>query len=91
MPYLALRHADYRRLIVSQFFSLVGSQMQVVAINWHVYLLTRSPLALGFVGLTRVVGRIGDRHVGLGSPLRVPKRARQRNADALHSGLPTRY
>jgi MFS family permease len=29
--------------------------MQVVAINWHVYLLTRSPLALGFVGLTRVV------------------------------------
>ncbi|HEY6928822.1 MAG TPA: MFS transporter [Thermoanaerobaculia bacterium] len=54
-PYLALRHADYRRLIVSQFFSLVGSQMQVVAINWHVYLLTRSPLALGFVGLTRVV------------------------------------
>jgi len=29
--------------------------MQVVAINWHIYLLTRSPLALGFVGLTRVV------------------------------------
>src|SRR5262249_33718930 len=54
-PYLALRYADYRRLIISQFFSLVGSQMQVVAINWHIYLLTRSPLALGFVGLTRVV------------------------------------
>ena len=35
--------------------SLTGSQMQVVAINWHVYLLTKSPLALGFVGLTRVV------------------------------------
>lgn len=29
--------------------------MQIVAINWHVYLLTHSPLALGFVGLTRVV------------------------------------
>ena len=29
--------------------------MQVVAINWHVYRLTHSPLALGFVGLTRVV------------------------------------
>jgi MFS family permease len=50
-----LRYADYRRLIVSQLLSLVGSQMQVVAINWHIYLLTRSPLALGFVGLTRVV------------------------------------
>ncbi len=51
-PYLALRHRDYRRLIVSQLLSLTGSQMQVVAINWHIYLLTRSPLALGFVGLT---------------------------------------
>ena len=29
--------------------------MQLVAINWHVYLLTRSPLALGAVGLVRVV------------------------------------
>jgi MFS family permease len=54
-PYLALQHRDYRRLIVSQLLSLTGSQMQVVAINWHVYLITRSPLALGFVGLTRVV------------------------------------
>jgi len=54
-PYLALRHRDYRRLIASQLLSLTGSQMQVVAINWHVYLLTKSPLALGFVGLTRVV------------------------------------
>ena len=29
--------------------------MQVAAIDWHVYLLTRSPLALGLVGLARVV------------------------------------
>lgn len=29
--------------------------MQVVAINWHVYLLTGSPLALGLLGLVRVV------------------------------------
>ncbi len=70
-PYLALVHRDYRRLIVSQLLSLTGSQMQVVAINWHVYLLTKSPLALGFVGLTRVVpivafslwgGVVADRH-----------------------------
>jgi len=34
------------------------SQMQVVAINWHIYLLTatgRPALALGAVGLTRVI------------------------------------
>ena len=28
--------------------------MQVVAINWHVYILTHSPVALGLVGLARV-------------------------------------
>jgi MFS family permease len=34
---------------------MTGTQMQAVAINWHVYLLTHSALALGAVGLTRVV------------------------------------
>lgn len=29
--------------------------MQLVAINWHVYILTKSPLALGGVGLVRVL------------------------------------
>ena len=54
-PYHALRHRDYRHLWLAQLVSQTGSQMQVVAINWHVYLLTKSPLALGFVGLTRVL------------------------------------
>src|SRR5262249_26132242 len=54
-PYHSLRHPDFRRLWVAQFLSLVGSQMQVAALNWHIYLLTGSALALGVVGLTRVV------------------------------------
>ena len=54
-PYHALRHPEFRRLWVTQLVSLIGSQMQVVALNWHVYLLTHSALALGFVGLTRVI------------------------------------
>ena len=58
-PYQALQHRDFRRMWVAQFVSLTGTQMQVVAINWHVYLLTRSPLALGLVGLTRVVPIVG--------------------------------
>ena len=45
--------------------------MQTVALHWHVYLLTRSPLALGALGLTRVLpivlfslwgGVAADRH-----------------------------
>jgi MFS family permease len=51
----ALRHRDFRLLWLAQLVSVTGSQMQTVAINWHVYLLTKSPLALGLVGLVRVV------------------------------------
>jgi MFS family permease len=45
--------------------------MQAAAIDWHIYLITRSPLALGAVGLTRMVpilvfslwgGVVADRH-----------------------------
>src|SRR4029453_1381738 len=54
-PYHVLRHRDFRLLWASQFVSLTGSQMQVVALNWHIYLITGSPLALGLVGLTRVI------------------------------------
>ena len=35
--------------------SVTGSQMQTVAINWHVYVLTKSAVALGLVGLFRGV------------------------------------
>ncbi|MEO8056405.1 MAG: MFS transporter [Acidobacteriota bacterium] len=70
-PYDALKHRDFRRLAITQVLSLVGSQMQNVAIDWHVWVLTRSPLALGLVGLVRVVpivtlslvgGLVADRH-----------------------------
>ena len=40
---------------MGQFVSVTGSQMQLVAINWHVYLLTKSALALGAIGLVRVI------------------------------------
>ena len=54
-PYRVLRHRDYRSFWLANLVSLTGSQMQVTALHWHVYLLTRSPLFLGLVGLTRVV------------------------------------
>ena len=38
---------------MGQIVSVTGSQMQMVAINWHIYLLTHSALALGLVGLFR--------------------------------------
>ena len=59
--FAAPRHRDFRLLWVGQFFSITGSQMQLVTINWHVYLLMRpygeksAAAALGLVGLVRVI------------------------------------
>lgn len=70
-PYRALRHRDFRLLGTATLVSIIGTQMQNVGIDWHVYVLTRSPLALGALGLVRVVplivfsmwgGIIADRH-----------------------------
>src|SRR5438552_2570694 len=54
-PYRALGHRDFRLLAGALLVSVTGSQMQVAAIDWHIWLLTHSPLALGAVGLVRAV------------------------------------
>src|SRR5256886_12458901 len=51
----SLRHRDFRLLWLGQTVSVTGSQMQLAAINWHIYLLTHSALALGLVGACRAV------------------------------------
>src|SRR5215510_7510906 len=51
--FAALKHRDFRLLWLGQIVSVTGSQMQSVAINWHVYLLTKSAFALGLVVLFR--------------------------------------
>jgi MFS family permease len=54
-PFIALQHRDFRLLWIGQLISVSGSQMQAVAINWHIWQLTQSPLALGLIGLARIV------------------------------------
>lgn len=53
--FVSLRHRDFRLLWIGQIVSVTGSQMQLAAINWHIYLLTHSALALGLVGACRAV------------------------------------
>ena len=53
--FVALRHRDFRLFWSGQFVSIIGSQMQLVTVNWHVYILTHSAAALGLVGLVRVL------------------------------------
>lgn len=51
----ALRHRDYRLLWIGLLVSVTGTQMQNAAINWQTYDLTSSPLALGGLGLARLL------------------------------------
>ena len=55
---IALRHRNFRLIWVGLFLSFTGSFMQNAALLWHVSLLVspdRKGLALGIVGLVRVV------------------------------------
>ena len=46
---------DYRLLWFGQLVSLTGTQITVVALPFQVFVLTRSPLAVGLIGLAQVV------------------------------------
>ena len=55
---VALEHRNFRLIWVGLLLSMVGSVMQSAAVLWHVSLLVppdRKALALGLVGLVRVV------------------------------------
>jgi MFS family permease len=51
----ALRNRDFALFWSANVVSRIGTQMRDVALAWHLYLLTRSPLALGLLGAARVV------------------------------------
>ncbi len=52
---VALRHPEFRNLWLGTLVSTAGTQMTIVAIAWHVYLLTGSPVALGLIGVFKAV------------------------------------
>jgi len=52
-PFHALKFRDFRLLWLGLLISRIGSEMQVVAINWQIYLITGSALSLGIIGLSR--------------------------------------
>src|SRR5436305_14087774 len=53
-----LRNRNYALLFWGQLISAAGTQMQIVAVAWQVYLLTHSAIALGMIGLLQAVPRI---------------------------------
>jgi MFS family permease len=70
-PYRALRFRDFRLLLVGVFLGSFGQQMLTVALGWELYDRTRSPLALGGIGLALIIpvillslpaGHVADRY-----------------------------
>lgn len=51
----ALRHPDYRRYVLGQTASVVGSWMQITALSWLVFRLTDSSLALGSLAFVALI------------------------------------
>ena len=51
----SLRHRRYFLLWVGMMISIAGTQMQVWSIFWHIRTLTDQPIALGGVGLARII------------------------------------
>src|SRR5579864_9659297 len=57
-PWRVLRNRDYALLFWGQLVSSAGTQMQVVAVAWQVFLLTHSAVALGLIGLVQAIPRL---------------------------------
>ncbi|WP_442589762.1 MFS transporter [Pedobacter sp. AW31-3R] len=57
-PYAALRYREFRSYLGMRFFFTFAYQMQAVIIGFHIYHLTKDPLALGLVGLCEAIPAI---------------------------------
>jgi MFS family permease len=51
----SLHHRRFRLLWMGLLISIAGSQMQLWALFWHIRTITDQPIALGMVGLARIV------------------------------------
>lgn len=51
----SLRHRRFFYLWIGQLISIAGTQMQLWALFWHVNQLNKNPIALGGIGLARIL------------------------------------
>src|SRR5438309_7573873 len=54
-PYAVLRNRGFALYLIGRFVAALGAQMLTVAVSWELYERTRSPLALGLVGLLQML------------------------------------
>lgn len=53
--FAALRYREFRSFVGMRFFFTFAYQMQAVIIGFHIYHLTKDPLALGLIGLCEAI------------------------------------
>jgi MFS family permease len=54
-PASPLRNPGFRALMVYRICTILSYQIVAVTVGWHVYEITRSPFALGLIGLAEVL------------------------------------
>ena len=50
-----LRNRNYLKLLAFRLLIVLSYQMMAVVVGWHIYKITRDPLALGLIGLAEVI------------------------------------
>jgi len=57
-PYEAIRLPEFRWYIIQRFFFIMAMRMVGTAVLWKMYLLTKDPLLVSFVGLSEAIPAI---------------------------------
>ncbi|MBV4359522.1 MFS transporter [Pinibacter aurantiacus] len=58
-PFEVLSVKEFRFYIVQRFFYTMALRMVTTVVGWHMYQLTKSPFALGLIGLSEVIPAVG--------------------------------
>jgi Bacterial protein of unknown function (DUF894). len=57
-PFAAVRLKEFRLYVIQRFFFTMAMRMIVTVIAWKMYLITKNPLAIAFIGLSEAVPAI---------------------------------
>src|SRR5262245_15196961 len=51
--------SDFKKLMVTRFLFTLAVQTQAIVLGWRMYVLTKDPLFLGFIGLVEAIPALG--------------------------------
>jgi MFS family permease len=56
--FVVMHHRDFRLFLAYRFFMTSATLMQSVVVGWQLYIITKSVLSLGMIGLTEVIPQV---------------------------------